>query len=121
VVNRTRVHASGRGKHSRCSTGWRTAVPRTVREAWASPDWMSSDIVPKCYRHGSGGLLGWQVPVGELEERAVAVGTRHDLDGGGRDGTRRLYALRPEASEPVRALLDELWPASLSRLKATVD
>jgi hypothetical protein len=38
-----------------------------------------------------------------------------------RDGTRRLYALRPEASEAVRAFLDELWPASLSRLKATVD
>ena len=38
-----------------------------------------------------------------------------------RDGTRRLYAIRPEAIESVRAYLDELWPASLDRLRATVE
>jgi DNA-binding transcriptional ArsR family regulator len=38
-----------------------------------------------------------------------------------RDGTRRLYALRPEAIESVRAYLDELWPSSLSRLKDVVE
>ena len=38
-----------------------------------------------------------------------------------REGTRRLYAVRPEAIESVRAFLDELWPASLARLKATVE
>ena len=38
-----------------------------------------------------------------------------------REGTRRLYALRPEAIEPVRAFLDELWPTSLERLKRTVE
>jgi DNA-binding transcriptional ArsR family regulator len=38
-----------------------------------------------------------------------------------REGTRRLYALRPEAIEPVRAFLEDLWPASLSRLKAVVE
>src|SRR5829696_8935334 len=38
-----------------------------------------------------------------------------------RDGTRRLYALRPEAIEPVRSFLDDLWPSSLARLKAAVE
>lgn len=38
-----------------------------------------------------------------------------------REGTRRLYALRPEAIDDVRAFLDDLWPASLSRLKAVVE
>jgi len=38
-----------------------------------------------------------------------------------REGTRRLYAIRPEAIEPVRAYLDDLWPASLRRLKHTVE
>ena len=38
-----------------------------------------------------------------------------------REGTRRLYAIRPEAIKPVRAFLDDLWPASLQRLKRTVE
>jgi DNA-binding transcriptional ArsR family regulator len=38
-----------------------------------------------------------------------------------RDGTRRLYAIRPEAIESVRAFLDELWPASLSELKHVIE
>jgi DNA-binding transcriptional ArsR family regulator len=38
-----------------------------------------------------------------------------------REGTRRLYAIRPEAIASVRAYLDELWPASLDRLRAAVE
>ena len=38
-----------------------------------------------------------------------------------RDGTRRLYALRHESLEPVRALLSEFWPDALSRLKKAVE
>jgi DNA-binding transcriptional ArsR family regulator len=38
-----------------------------------------------------------------------------------RDGTRRLYSVRPEAIASVRAFLEELWPSSLSNLKATVE
>jgi DNA-binding transcriptional ArsR family regulator len=38
-----------------------------------------------------------------------------------RDGTRRLYAIRPEAIESVRSFLEELWPSSLARLKDTVE
>lgn len=38
-----------------------------------------------------------------------------------RAGTRRLYAIRPEAIEPLREFLDELWPSSLRRLKAVVE
>lgn len=38
-----------------------------------------------------------------------------------RDGTRRLYTLRREALEPVRAVLAEFWPDALSRLKAAVE
>ena len=38
-----------------------------------------------------------------------------------RDGTRRLYSIRPEAIESVRDFLDELWPSALGRLKSTVE
>ena len=38
-----------------------------------------------------------------------------------RDGTRRLYALRHESLEPVRALLAEFWPDALGRLKRAVE
>jgi DNA-binding transcriptional ArsR family regulator len=38
-----------------------------------------------------------------------------------REGTRRLYAIRPEAIASVREFLDDLWPGSLSRLKETVE
>ncbi|MBD2896650.1 ArsR/SmtB family transcription factor [Actinomadura nitritigenes] len=38
-----------------------------------------------------------------------------------REGTRRLYALRREALEPVRDLLSEFWPDALGRLKRAVE
>lgn len=38
-----------------------------------------------------------------------------------RDGTRRLYQLRPEALAPARAVLDEFWPDALARLKQAVE
>jgi DNA-binding transcriptional ArsR family regulator len=47
-------------------------------------------------------------------ERAGLVSER-------REGTRRLYALRPEALEPVRSVLADLWPDALARLKRVVE
>ncbi len=38
-----------------------------------------------------------------------------------RVGTRRLYSIRPEAIDSVRDFLEELWPSSLSNLKAAVE
>jgi DNA-binding transcriptional ArsR family regulator len=38
-----------------------------------------------------------------------------------REGTRRLYTLRSESLEPLRALLDEFWPDALARLKHAVE
>jgi DNA-binding transcriptional ArsR family regulator len=38
-----------------------------------------------------------------------------------REGTRRLYTLRYEALEPIRALLSEFWPDALRRLKKAVE
>jgi len=38
-----------------------------------------------------------------------------------RDGTRRLYSFRPEALEPVRNLIAEMWPDALARLKKAVE
>ncbi len=38
-----------------------------------------------------------------------------------REGTRRLYALRPEPLEQVRDVLDDLWPDALDRLKGVVE
>jgi DNA-binding transcriptional ArsR family regulator len=37
------------------------------------------------------------------------------------EGTRRLYALRPEALDQVRAVLADLWPDALQRLKSLVE
>jgi DNA-binding transcriptional ArsR family regulator len=38
-----------------------------------------------------------------------------------REGTRRLYSLRSESLQPLRALLDEFWPDALARLKQSVE
>lgn len=38
-----------------------------------------------------------------------------------RDGTRRLYQLRPEALAVARAALDEFWPDALARLKQAIE
>jgi DNA-binding transcriptional ArsR family regulator len=38
-----------------------------------------------------------------------------------REGTRRLYALDPQALEPVRDMLSDLWPSALERLKVVVE
>jgi DNA-binding transcriptional ArsR family regulator len=38
-----------------------------------------------------------------------------------RQGTRRLYAIRPEGLESLDRFLAELWPAGLRRLKAAVE
>ena len=38
-----------------------------------------------------------------------------------RDGARRLYALDPDALDPVRDVLAELWPSALERLKNVVE
>jgi DNA-binding transcriptional ArsR family regulator len=38
-----------------------------------------------------------------------------------RDGTRRMYSLRPEGLQTVRDVLAELWPDALVRLKRAVE
>ncbi len=38
-----------------------------------------------------------------------------------REGTRRLYQLQPDALAPVRAVLEDLWPDALDRLKRVVE
>ncbi len=38
-----------------------------------------------------------------------------------RDGTRRLYLVRPEGLLGVNQFIDELWPAALRRLKHAVE
>jgi DNA-binding transcriptional ArsR family regulator len=72
-----------------------------------------------------------EMPAGEIAEhfdithQAVSQHLKVLRDAGvlreRREGTRRLYAIRPEAIASVRAFLDELWPASLDRLKSTVE
>jgi DNA-binding transcriptional ArsR family regulator len=72
-----------------------------------------------------------ELPAGEIAEQfeithqAVSQHLRVLKDAGlvheRREGTRRLYAIRPEAIEPVRAFLEDLWPSSLGRLKAVVE
>ena len=72
-----------------------------------------------------------ELPAGEIAEhfdithQAVSQHLRVLRDAGllheRRDGTRRLYAIRPEAIQSVRQFLDELWPSSLQRLKSAVE
>ena len=72
-----------------------------------------------------------ELPAGEIAEhfditpQAVSQHLRVLRDAGllheRRNGTRRLYAIRPEAIQSVRDFLDELWPSSLQRLKSTVE
>jgi DNA-binding transcriptional ArsR family regulator len=72
-----------------------------------------------------------ELPAGEIAEhfdithQAVSQHLRVLKDAGllreRREGTRRLYAIRPEAIEPVRAFLEGLWPSSLARLRETVE
>jgi DNA-binding transcriptional ArsR family regulator len=38
-----------------------------------------------------------------------------------RDGTKRLYAFRPESLDAVRNVLADLWPEALERLKHVVE
>jgi DNA-binding transcriptional ArsR family regulator len=38
-----------------------------------------------------------------------------------RDGTRRLYEIRPEGLDSLEAFLAELWPSGLRRLKETIE
>lgn len=70
-------------------------------------------------------------PAGEIAEhfditpQAVSQHLRVLKDAGvlseRREGTRRLYALRPEAVRSLRAFVEELWPASLDALKSSVE
>ncbi len=38
-----------------------------------------------------------------------------------RDGTRRLYSLRPEGFASLKALLEDFWDSKLERLKAAAE
>ena len=38
-----------------------------------------------------------------------------------RESTRQHYSLRSESLQPLRTLLDELWPDALADLKETVE
>ena len=70
-------------------------------------------------------------PAGEIAEHfkttrsAVSQHLRVLSDAGllheRRDGTRRLYRVRPEGFEGVRRLVDLFWDVKLDRLKAEVE
>jgi DNA-binding transcriptional ArsR family regulator len=72
-----------------------------------------------------------ELPAGQIAEhfditpQAVSQHLRTLRDAGilseRREGTRRLYSVRPEAIESVRSFLEEVWPSSLARLKDTVE
>ncbi|HEX8804500.1 MAG TPA: metalloregulator ArsR/SmtB family transcription factor [Acidimicrobiales bacterium] len=72
-----------------------------------------------------------ELPAGEIAEhfdithQAVSQHLRVLKDAGvlreRRAGTRRLYAIRPEAIESVRSFLEDLWPSSLADLKDAVE
>lgn len=61
----------------------------------------------------------------DITQQAVSQHLRVLKDAGlvavRRDGTRRLYAIRPDGLESLDRFLVELWPAGLQRLKAAVE
>lgn len=61
----------------------------------------------------------------EISQQAVSQHLQVLKDAGlvavRQDGQRRLYLVRPEGIESIEALLAELWPASLRRLKRSVE
>jgi DNA-binding transcriptional ArsR family regulator len=69
-----------------------------------------------------------EMPAGQIAEKfkgitrpAVSQHLRVLKDAGliseRREGTRRLYSLRPEGFAPLRALLEDFWDTKLERLK----
>ena len=72
-----------------------------------------------------------ELPAGEIAEQfditpqAVSQHLKTLKDAGilaeRREGTRRLYSIRPEAIESVRSFLEDVWPSSLGRLKDAVE
>jgi DNA-binding transcriptional ArsR family regulator len=61
----------------------------------------------------------------ELTQQAVSLHLK-TLERAGllnerRDGTRRMYSMRPEGLDTVRDVLAELWPDALARLKRAVE
>ena len=73
-----------------------------------------------------------EMPAGEIAEKfkgltrpAVSQHLRVLKDAGlvaeRRQGTRRLYRLRPEGFAPLKALMEDFWDAKLERLKAAAE
>ena len=73
-----------------------------------------------------------EMPVGEIAGKfkgitrpAVSQHLRVLKDAGlvpeRREGTRRLYSLRPEGFAPLKALLEDFWDSKLERLKAAAE
>ncbi|NIQ01956.1 MAG: metalloregulator ArsR/SmtB family transcription factor [Nitrospinaceae bacterium] len=73
-----------------------------------------------------------EMPAGEIAQQfkgitrpAVSQHLRVLKDAGlvdeRRQGTRRLYRLRPEGFAPLKALLEDFWDDRLSRLKAAAE
>ena len=103
------------------TAGAAPAAPAAVLRARAAPPPRAEQ------RHGQHGEL----PAGRiaasftLTQQAVSqhigVLRQAGLLAERREGTRRLYALRREALEPVRELLGEFWPDALRRLKTAVE
>ena len=73
-----------------------------------------------------------EMPAGQIAEKfkgitrpAVSQHLRVLKDAGliseRREGTRRLYSLRPEGFAPLRALLEDFWDTKLERLKTAAE
>ncbi|MBJ7609089.1 MAG: winged helix-turn-helix transcriptional regulator [Candidatus Dormibacteraeota bacterium] len=68
------------------------------------------------------GQIATQFPISQQAvSQHLQVLHRAGLVAERREGTRRLYVLQPDALAPVRALLDDLWPDALDRLKRIVE
>ncbi|MCU1663021.1 MAG: putative transcriptional regulator [Pseudonocardia sp.] len=76
-------------------------------------------------------VRGGELPAGEIARQFAVTqqGVSHHLQvlhragllRERREGTKRLYTLDPQALDPVREVLADLWPSALQRLKHIVE
>ena len=107
---------------SRATTGARSAGdPDAVLRALADPNRREILRLVRTTELPAGQIASHFALTQQAVSQHLTVLKRAGLLAERRDGTRRLYSLRSESLQPLRALLDEFWPDALARLKQSVE
>ena len=99
----------------------RLTSPEAVLRALADPQRRRIMQLVRTGELAAGQIAAYFPITQQAVSQHLRVLTSAGLLGERRQGTRRLYQLRPESLEPVRTVLIELWPDAFGRLKPTVE